>query len=254
MKIYSWNVNGIRAAERKGFTDWLDTQPGDVICVQETKAWPEQLSKKLLEPEHYQSYWTQAERKGYSGVGMYTQYEPKNVLHGLGDKELDHDGRTVILEYKDYVIMNHYFPNGGRGEEHIDRKLRFYDKFLDKVSEYRKKGLSVIAVGDVNTAYEEIDLARPKENAKNTGFLPREREALGKFFDRGLIDTFRLLHPDTVKYSWWDLKSRARERNVGWRIDYCFVSEDLKDEVLEAEIHDQIEGSDHAPISLTLDI
>lgn len=252
--IYSWNVNGIRAAERKGFVDWLKTEPGQIVAVQETKAWPEQLSKNLLEPDGYQSFWTQAEKKGYSGVALYSQFEPIQTVHGLGDTELDHDGRTVIAEYETFVVMNHYFPNGGRGPEHIDRKLRFYTKFLDVADSYRKKGKSVIAVGDVNTAFSEIDLARPKENVRNTGFLPQEREALGEFFSRGYIDTFRMLHPEDVKYTWWDQKSKARERNVGWRIDYCFVSEDLKDKVISADIHDDIIGSDHCPISVTIDL
>ena len=240
---------------RSVFVDWLNAEPADIIGINETKAWPEQLSENLLNPPAYNAYWTSAEKKGYSGVATYTKLPIiGETEHGFGDHYLDHDGRTVITEFEQFVLFTIYFPNGKRGPEHVQRKIDFYNAFLTKAKEYEAKGKSVICIGDTNTAYQEIDLARPKNNHKVSGFLPEEREALGKFMEAGFIDTFRYVHPDTVKYSWWDQKSRARERNVGWRIDYIFVSGDLRNKIIDADIHDEIMGSDHAPISVTLDL
>ncbi len=253
-KLLSWNVNGIRAAEKKGFLDWLAATDADVVAVQETKAHPGQLSAALLNPPGYQSAWSAAERKGYSGVATYTRRAPLKVRAGLGEARFDTEGRTLIHEFEPFVFFNIYFPNGGRGPEWVAHKLAFYKKFLEVAQEYMRAGRPVVVTGDFNTAYAEIDLARPKENSKTSGFLPEEREGLGEFFAAGLVDTFRLLHPDTVKYTWWDMVTRARERNVGWRIDYFMVSPDLKERVLAADIHDEVMGSDHCPISLVLDV
>lgn len=253
-KLISWNVNGIRAAERKGFLDWLAASDADVVAVQETKAHPSQLSAALLNPPGYQSAWSAAERKGYSGVATYTRRQPLSIREGLGDPRFDHEGRVLIHEFEPFVFFNIYFPNGGRGPEWVAHKLAFYKKFLEVAQAYMQAGRSLVVTGDFNTAYAEIDLARPKENSTTSGFLPEERQALGEFFAAGLIDTFRLLHPDTVKYTWWDMVTRARERNVGWRIDYFMVSPDLKDRIRQAEIHDEVMGSDHCPISLTLEV
>lgn len=254
LKLYSWNVNGIRAVEKKGFLDWLAQSGGDVVAVQETKARPDQLSAALLNPIGYQADWSSAEKKGYSGVGTYSRMMPKAVYHGFGDERFDKDGRILISDFARFVFFNIYFPNGGRGPEWVQHKLEFYKRFIEVVTGYTQQGRSVIATGDVNTAYAEIDLARPKENSTKTGFLPEERAAMNDFFAAGLIDTFRHLHPTAVKYTWWDMVSRARERNVGWRLDYFFVSSDLKDKIIDAEIHDQVMGSDHCPISLALDL
>lgn len=254
LKLYSWNVNGIRAVEKKGFLDWLAQSGGDVVAVQETKARPDQLSAALLNPIGYQADWSSAEKKGYSGVGTYSRMTPKAVYHGFGDERFDKDGRILISDFARFVFFNIYFPNGGRGPEWVQHKLEFYKRFIEVVTGYTQQGRSVIATGDVNTAYAEIDLARPKENSTKTGFLPEERAAMNDFFAAGLIDTFRHLHPTAVKYTWWDMVSRARERNVGWRLDYFFVSSDLKDKIIDAEIHDQVMGSDHCPISLALDL
>jgi exodeoxyribonuclease-3 len=247
-------VNGIRAAEKKDFLDWLKRSQGDIVAVQETKARPEQLSAALLNPPGYHADWCSAEKKGYSGVATYSKMRPARVLTGLSDARFDHEGRVLISEFEPFVFFNIYFPNGGRGPEWVKHKLAFYRRFLDVARDYVQAGRSVVVTGDVNTAYAEIDLARPKENVKTSGFMPEERAALGEFFEAGLIDTFRRLHPDAVKYTWWDMVTRARARNVGWRLDYFFVSTDLKDRVVAANIYDEVMGSDHCPISLTLDL
>jgi len=253
-KLLSWNVNGIRSAEKKGFLDWLISSGADLVAIQETKAHPGQLSPALLNPPGYQSAWNSAEKKGYSGTGTYTRLLPHKRINGLGHPLFDMEGRTLILEFEPFVFFNTYFPNGGRGAERVEYKLAFYRYFLDVARGYMKAGRSVVITGDLNTAYAEIDLARPRENVNHSGFMPEERAGLGEFFEAGLVDTFRYLHPDTVKYSWWDVVTRARERNVGWRLDYFLVSPDIKDHIVTADIHDDIFGSDHCPVSLILSL
>ena len=253
-KLLSWNVNGIRSAEKKGFLDWLISSGADLVAIQETKAHPGQLSPALLNPPGYQSAWNSAEKKGYSGTGTYTRLLPHKRINGLGHPLFDMEGRTLILEFEPFVFFNTYFPNGGRGAERVEYKLAFYRHFLEVARGYMKAGRSVVITGDLNTAYAEIDLARPRENVNHSGFMPAERAGLGEFFEAGLVDTFRYLHPDTVKYSWWDVVTRARERNVGWRLDYFLVSPDLKDHIVTADIHDDIFGSDHCPVSLILSL
>jgi exodeoxyribonuclease-3 len=247
-------VNGIRAVEKKGFLDWLAQCNGDIVAVQETKAHPDQLSGALLSPPGYHAAWSSAEKKGYSGVGTYSRQASVKDKTGFDDERFDRDGRILISDFERFVLFNIYFPNGGRGSEWVKHKLDFYTRFLEVVSDYTSRGRSVIITGDVNTAYAEIDLARPKENVKKSGFLPEEREAMNAFFAAGLIDTFRFQHPADVKYTWWDVVTRARERNVGWRIDYFFVTPDLQDRIVAADIHAEVIGSDHCPISLTLDL
>lgn len=253
-KLISWNVNGIRAAEKKGFLDWLAACEADIVAVQETKSHPDQLSPALLNPPGYQAAWNSAEKKGYSGTGTYSRHTPLKVITGLDEPHFDTEGRTLIHEFEPFVLFNIYFPNGGRGPEFVTHKLAFYRRFLEVAQSYMKAGRPVVVTGDFNTAYAEIDLARPKENVNHSGFMPEERVGLGEFFEIGLIDTFRALHPDMVKYSYWDMVSRARERNVGWRIDYFMVSPDLKDRLVSADIHDEVLGSDHCPVSLVLDL
>jgi exodeoxyribonuclease-3 len=252
--LYSWNVNGIRAAQKKGFLDWLsETQP-DILGVQETKAHPDQLDDALRDPEAYHTYWASAEKKGYSGVGLYSRIKPKSVQIGLGIEEYDSEGRTVIAEYEDFTLLTAYFPNGSRDHSRVPFKLAYTAAFLDYCNQLRDQGKSVIFCGDVNTAHNEIDLARPKENHnKTTGFLDSERVWLDKIVEAGYIDIFRELNPDLEgAYTWWSLRSGARERNVGWRIDYFFISPDLRDRVVAAELHPDVMGSDHCPLSLTL--
>jgi exodeoxyribonuclease-3 len=253
-KLISWNVNGIRAAEKKGFVEWLSGCDADLVAVQETKARPEQLTAPLLNPPGYQSAWNSAEKKGYSGTGTYSRHTPVKVLSGLSDPRFDTEGRVLIHEFAPFVFFNIYFPNGGRGMEWVAHKLAFYRRFLEVAQEYMRAGQAVVATGDFNTAYAEIDLARPRENVNHSGFMPEERAGLGEFFEIGLIDTFRHLHPDTVKYSWWDMVTRARERNVGWRLDYFMVSPNLKNRIVAADIHEDVLGSDHCPVSLILSV
>jgi len=252
--LISWNVNGIRAAEKKGFVEWLAACNADLVAVQETKARPEQLSATLLNPPGYQAAWNSAEKKGYSGTGTYSRHSPARVISGLNEPRFDTEGRCLIHEFDRFAFFNIYFPNGGRGPEWVEHKLAFYRHFLEVAQGYMRAGQSVVATGDFNTAYAEIDLARPRENVNHSGFMPEERVALGEFFEAGFIDTFRHLHPALVKYSWWDLVTRARERNVGWRLDYFMVSPDLKDRIVAADIHMDVFGSDHCPVSLVLSL
>jgi len=255
--LVSWNVNGIRAAERKGFLEWLERGEYDVVCLQETKLSDvSQLSERLRNPDGYVSYFHSAtERKGYSGTAIYTKTEPKSVKTDFGgDSLLSTEGRLIEAEFEEFTLINGYFPNGGGGEERLRYKLAFYDAFLEHIAGLVRSGKRVVFCGDVNTAHHEIDLARPKDNEKNTGFLRIERDWLDKLEPAGFLDTFRLLHPETVRYSYWDQKTRARDRNVGWRIDYVFVSEGLRDAVYEAFILDDIPGSDHCPVGVKLGV
>lgn len=251
-KFISWNVNGIRAAEKKGFLDFLSSCGADILAVQETKACPEQLSAALQNPPGYFAYYCCAERKGYSGVACFCKEKPLAVSYGLGVEEFDQEGRTLILEYPDFYFLNIYFPNGGQGEERIAFKLRFYERFLEKSQELFKTGKTVIACGDVNTAHREIDLARPKENSGVTGFLPEERAWLDRFFAEGYTDAYRAFEKSGGHYTWWDYKTRARERNVGWRIDYFMVDEKSLPNVTGAAILTEVMGSDHCPIQLEM--
>lgn len=252
IRLYSWNVNGLRAAERKGFLDWLHGEKPDILGLQETKALPEQLSDSLLHPEGYEAYWNSAERKGYSGTAVYTKISPMMTVIDFGEHLLDEEGRIILLEFDQFYFFNVYFPNGGRGSEYVDRKLRFYDQFLDVMQTFRKKKPIVLS-GDVNTAHREIDLARPKANRKYSGFLLEECAWLDKIVDHGYVDTFRLHTAEGGHYTWWDQVTRSRERNVGWRLDYFFVSEELKKHVKAATIHADVMGSDHCPVSVMLE-
>jgi exodeoxyribonuclease-3 len=254
IRFISWNVNGIRAAERKGFVEWIEGAPADIVAVQETKiSHPDQLSHTLKNPDGYTSYWhPSAEKKGYSGVAVYTREEPIQVKTDFGESILSREGRVIELEYPEFTFLNIYFPNGGSGRARLEYKLAFYDAFLAYVQALVAEGKSVVFCGDINTAHREIDLARPKENRKVSGFMPIECAHLDQWEEAGFVDTYRALHPEQVQYSWWDMKTRARERNVGWRIDYFYVSADLRERVAEATILDEVMGSDHAPIGLHL--
>ncbi|MBN1265976.1 MAG: exodeoxyribonuclease III [Anaerolineales bacterium] len=251
--LYSWNVNGIRAAQKKGFLDWIEQAQPHILAVQETKANPEQLDPELLEIPGYHITWASAERKGYSGVAVFSKEDPLSVQIGLGIEKFDAEGRTIIADYGDFVLLNAYFPNGSRDHSRVPFKLEFYDAFLSYCENLRSQGRSVIFCGDVNTAHKEIDLARPKENQKTTGFLPEERAWLDEVTTAGYIDIYRDRHPEkTDVYSWWAYWGKARERNVGWRIDYFFITPELRDRVVNAQIHMDVLGSDHCPVSLTL--
>lgn len=256
MNIISWNVNGIRSCHKKGCWDWLIKESPDILCLQETKAHPEQLPEEVKSPEGYFSYFGHSKiKKGYSGVALYSKQKPVKVNIGLGIPEFDEEGRIITAFFKEFVVSNIYFPNGGRGPHRIKFKLEFYKAFLSYVERLRKEGYKIIFCGDVNTAHEEIDLARPKENEKNTGFLPEERAWLNEVTAKGYIDIFRKLNPETRNaYTYWDMKTFARERNVGWRIDYFFISPDVEKSVISTDILKDITGSDHCPISLSLNL
>ncbi|MFN2190080.1 MAG: exodeoxyribonuclease III [Candidatus Promineifilaceae bacterium] len=251
--LYSWNVNGLRAAHRKGFLDWLAAEVPDVIGVQETKCHPDQLDEEVRNPPGYYSYWASAERKGYSGVALYTREKPQWVQIGLGIEEFDSEGRTIVADYGDYILITAYFPNGSRDHSRVPFKMRYKAAFLDFCNSLRNEGRHVIFCGDVNTAHQEVDLARPKQNQKTTGFLPIERAWIDEVVEQGYVDTFRWLNPDAVGgYTWWSYIGRARDRNVGWRIDYFFITPELMPMVKTAEIHPDIMGSDHCPVSITI--
>ncbi len=254
MRILSWNVNGIRANAKKGFFEWMQKEDADIVCLQETKAEPVQLTEEFIKPKGYSSFWSSAEKKGYSGVAIYSKKEPKSVIVGLGIKEFDNEGRTLMADYGDFVLFNIYFPNGGSGNKRVPFKMSFYDAFLKKVEALRKSGRKVIVTGDVNTAHTEIDLARPKENAKYTGFLPEEREWVTKFLQCGYVDTFRHFQKEPGHYTWWDYKTAARARDVGWRIDYFFISENLLPQLKSAFILKEVMGSDHCPVGIEVNL
>lgn len=252
--FYSWNVNGIRAAQRKGFLDWLDATQPDILGIQETKARPEQLDNALRNPPGYHTYFASAEKKGYSGVALYTRTEPNNVQIGLGVLDYDREGRTIVAEYDDFVFITAYFPNGSRDHHRVPFKMAYKADFLTFCNDLRAQGKAVIFCGDVNTAHQPIDLARPKQNQKTTGFLPEERVWLDELVGQGYVDSFRYLYPEREgAYSWWSYIGGARSRNVGWRLDYFFTSPDLAPRIAEAAIHADVHGSDHCPVSLTLD-
>jgi len=254
MRLFSWNVNGIRAAEKKGFVDWLLEAKPDILGVQETKAHPDQLSEALLKPEGYHTYWAAAEKKGYSGVALYSRTKPNDVQIGLGIAEFDAEGRTVIAEYDDFMFVSTYVPSASKGKDFVPFKLEYCQALVDRCNEWRQAGKKVIVCGDINISHKEIDLARPKTNHKTTGFLPEERAFLDKWFDEeGYVDTFRHFYPEQEEmYSWWSMRSGARPRNVGWRLDYFIVSPETVDILDDATIHTDVMGSDHCPVSLTL--
>jgi exodeoxyribonuclease-3 len=252
MKLVSWNVNGIRACERKGFLGWLGDCGADIVLLQETKASPEQLPAHLCQPEGFHTAWCTAETKGYSGVATFARM-PIVASRGLGDARFDTEGRVLISTHPGFTLFNVYFPSGSSGSLRVAYKLAFYRRFLELVGTYLDAGKPVVVAGDINTAYAEIDLARPKQNQKTSGFLPEERAALGEFFAAGLVDTYRHIYPTGQKYSWWSQVTDARSRNIGWRLDYFLVSRDLVPYIVDADIHPDVIGSDHCPVSLTLD-
>ena len=255
VRLLSWNVNGLRAIHRHGdFLNWFTSESPDVLCLQETKSLVEQLPPELRRIEGYQAYFASAERKGYSGVAIYTKQEPLDVVTGIGVPEFDAEGRVLIAEFPGFTLMNIYYPNGKMSAERLAYKMRFYDAFLKIADGFVRAGQDLVICGDVNTAHTEGDIARPKENAKISGFLPEERAWVDTFLSHGYTDTFRMFDTRPGRYSYWDVKSRARERDVGWRIDYFFVNDGLKSHVRDAWIMPEVMGSDHCPIGIELDV
>jgi len=255
LTLLSWNVNGVRAIHRKGFLPWLEETAPDILCLQETKAMESQLPAELAQPAGYRAYWNSAQRKGYSGTALITRDEPLSIQFGLGLEEFDQEGRTIIAEYPTFTLINCYFPNGSRDHKRVPFKLAFYDAFLDKCQQLRKRGQPVVFCGDINTAHAEIDLANPKSNQKTTGFLPEERAWLDKVVAAGYVDTFRHFYPEaTGQYTWWSMPTRARERNIGWRLDYFFVVTEFMKNVAAAFISPEVMGSDHCPVGLRIEV
>lgn len=250
IEIVSWNVNGIRAWDKKGmFADFAQSDV-DILCLQETKAHPEQLAAHLQKPEGYFAYFNSAQtKKGYSGVSIYTKTEPKKVILGLGNEELDQEGRQLTLVFEDFILINCYFPNGGGEPHRLEYKLKYFDAFTKFLKKMEKISKNIIFCGDVNVAHTEIDIARPKENAKSIGFLPEERAKIDTFVKNDYVDVYRHFNPEKIQYTWWDQKSRARDRNVGWRIDYFFVHKSFLTSVDNLFIRDTILGSDHCPVA-----
>jgi len=253
IKLFSWNVNGIRAVVKKGFLDWFREASADVVCLQETKANQEQVEPQVVNLGGYQSFWSSAERKGYSGVATYSKLSPKSVRQGFGIPRFDAEGRVLITEFEKFTLFNVYFPNGKRDQERLDYKMDFYESILKHWETLRKRGHRLVICGDYNTAHHEIDIARPKENENISGFLKIEREWMDRLVEKGYVDVFRHRNPNgRDQYTWWDLMTRARERNVGWRIDYFFVTEDVMPHVRNAWICHEVMGSDHCPVGLEL--
>ena len=252
MKLWSWNVNGIRACHRKGeFIRLLEENEPDVLCIQETKAWPEQLDADLLSDHGYHVTWATAEKKGYSGVATFSRFEPDETVVGMGIEQFDREGRVVVSRWSDITLVNAYFPNGQRDHARLPYKTEFYRAMFRFGADEQAKGRAVIICGDWNTAHHEIDLKNWKSNRKTSGFTDFERELVTEFTDAGYKDAFRTLYPEVSdRYTWWSNRAGVRERNIGWRIDYHFVSEGFWPRVVDAKIHDGTYGSDHCPIEL----
>jgi exodeoxyribonuclease-3 len=253
-KLISWNVNGIRAILKKGFLEWLKKEKPHILALQETKARQEQLDEKILNPDGYDTFWAKPDRPGYSGAAVFSKEKPISVSYGFGIKKFDIEGRVVMLEFEDFYLLNVYFPNGGMSNERLKYKLEFYGAFLKFIGILRKKGKTLVICGDFNTAHKEIDLARPKENEHISGFMPIERKWIDRFLEWGLVDTFRHFNKAAKNYTWWDYKSRARERNVGWRIDYFMIDKKSMPRVKNAFIMPKVMGSDHCPVGISFEM
>lgn len=249
MKFISWNVNGLRACITKGFENSFKALDADFFCLQETKLQEGQTDLKF---EGYDSYWNYADKKGYSGTAIFTKHKPLSVSYGIGIDEHDHEGRVITLEMEEFFLVTVYTPNSQDGLRRLDYRMKWEDDFQAyiKALDERKP---VIICGDLNVAHEEIDLKNPKTNRMNAGFTDQEREKMTVFLNRGFVDTFRNKYPDTVKYSWWSYRFKAREKNAGWRIDYFLISDRLKERMRDALIHNDIFGSDHCPVELIIE-
>lgn len=252
--IISYNVNGIRAATKKGFFDWLKSEDPDIICLQESKAQPDQLEEEVLNPDGYHGYWYSAEKKGYSGVAILTKEKPNHVEYGCGIDAYDKEGRILRADFDNFSIISAYFPSGSSGTARQTVKEAFLDDMYVYINELKKKFPNLIISGDYNICHQAIDIHDPVSNKKSSGFLPHEREWVTKFIDAGFVDSFRLHNQEPDNYSWWSYRSGARARNKGWRIDYQMVSSPLADKCTGADILSDIVHSDHCPIKVLMDI
>jgi exodeoxyribonuclease-3 len=254
MRIISWNVNGVRAIYKKAILKWINKENPDILCIQETKANEDQFPIHLRNLPNYYVSINSAERKGYSGVATYSKIKPITIKKGFGIHKFDREGRVLITETKWYHLFNVYFPNGKKNQDRLDYKLDFYEQFLKYVDNLKSDGKNIIVCGDFNTAHKPIDLAHPKSNENISGFLPIEREWIDTFIDHGYIDTFRVFNREPNQYTWWSMRTRARERNVGWRLDYFFVNNDFIKHIKNAFILQNIMGSDHCPVGIEIDV
>jgi exodeoxyribonuclease-3 len=252
MEIYSWNVNGLRAISKKGFFDFVSEKSPDILCIQETKIQEDKLTDQLINIEGYYSYFSHADKKGYSGTAIYSKKKPLKVEHGIGNEKFDSEGRIISAEFENFILFNIYFPNGQKDENRLNYKMKFYDALLNYLNNLKNQGKKLIICGDYNTAHNEMDIKNAKANEKYSGFLPIERAWMDKFISQGYVDTFREIHPEEVSYSWWSYRFKAREKNVGWRIDYFFVSDNMIKDVESAEILGGVIGSDHCPIKIKI--
>ena len=253
MKITTWNVNGLRAVLNKGVHVWWESEDPDILCLQEIKATPEQLTPEQLTIfDGFFPYWNPAIRKGYSGVATFSKLEPLQIQYGLGEERFDVEGRVVQTRYPEFVLFNIYFPNGQRDQGRLEYKLDFYAYLLELCDQMHAAGDRIILTGDFNTAHKEIDLKNPKQNENTSGFLPVERAWIDRYIEHGFADAFRVLYPEEVKYTWWTYRFGARRRNIGWRLDYFLISESLMPLVEDVIIHDQVTGSDHCPVTLEI--
>ncbi len=253
MRIISYNVNGIRAAMTKGLIDWLKTDPADIICIQETKALRDNVDYTKFSELNYHDYWFSAQKKGYSGVAVFTKIKPDNVVYGNGHAVSDDEGRVIQMDFGDIRLINAYFPSGTTGDERQNFKYQWLNEFYTYVDELKRTHPKLILCGDYNIAHKEIDIHDPKGNKKSSGFLPEERAWMDKLFESGWIDSFRVFHPEPHRYSWWTQRfPSVRAQNKGWRIDYINVTEPLRDQLADAEIYPDIKHSDHCPVYLKL--
>lgn len=254
IKILSWNVNGIRAIEKKGFFEWLHSEQPDILCLQEIKADYKQLSDELRDIDYYHTFWNSAIKDGYSGTAVLSKEKPIKVQNGFGIKKFDNEGRFILVEYPEFILINSYFPSGGKDNKRADFKIDFHNAFLKQVIDLKEENKTILFCGDVNIAHTEIDLANPKSNKKKSGFLEQERLWINTIIDNDFVDTFRYFHPNKEKcYTWWSYLNNARNNNSGWRIDYFFIDNKSIEKVKESFIMSEIKGSDHCPIGIKME-
>ncbi|MCC6276607.1 MAG: exodeoxyribonuclease III [Oligoflexia bacterium] len=252
MRIYSWNLNGIRSAATQGLLKWLSDESPDIVCFQELKANREDVDQLILSPFGYQSFWHSAEKKGYSGVAIYSRRRPDDISLGLGVKAFDREGRVIAAQFGDLIVVSAYFPNSQRDHARLGFKIDFCEAIAEYVDKLVSSKKSVVLCGDFNIAHQEIDLKNPHSNRNNAGFLPEERAWMSRFLGKGYVDSFRSACPEPGHYSWWSYRPGVREKNIGWRLDYHVLSPNLRSRIQRAEIHPDVLGSDHCPVSVEL--
>lgn len=253
MKITTWNINGIRAAMGKNILDWVSSYQPDVLCLQEIKAKEEQIEIDAIKGIGYEVVFNPAERPGYSGTATLFKQNPPEIIKGLGKDIFDNEGRVIRTRFDDFELFNIYFPNGGRDNNRVPYKLDFYAYLLDMCDQMQKEGREIIITGDFNTAHNEIDLKNPKANEKNTGFLPEERVWIDRYLEHGFIDAYRSLYPEEESYTWWTYRFSARQKNIGWRLDYFLVTRGIMQRTKDVVIHSEVMGSDHCPVTIIID-